>query len=138
MTPAASSTPFTKNHPMPVIASSILHLHKTPYQHLQILSQPPTTTSPYLNPTDYPITFPSNQAASPVFPSEPPTKTCSSASYVNTPTDTDHLKMFFEIFPSWVEYQDLKKTLVLWKYYHPCLCLIFVTKPVMFGSIPIS
>ena len=34
--------------------------------------------------------------------------------------------------------QFLDDTLVLWKYYHPCLCLLFVTKPVTFGLIPIS
>ncbi|KAI9400841.1 hypothetical protein POPTR_001G038975v4 [Populus trichocarpa] len=111
MTPSASSTPFTKNHPpMPVIASSTLNLHKTPYQHLQILPQPPTTTSPYSNSTDYPVTFTSHQAASPVLPSKPSTKTFSPASYANAPTSPDHLKLFFERFPSWVEYQDLKKT----------------------------
>jgi hypothetical protein len=103
MTPSASSAPFTKNHPpMPVIASSTLNLHKTPYQHLQTLPQPPTT-SPYSNPTDYPVTFTSNQAAFPVLPSEPPSKTFSPTSYANTPTGTDHLKLFFERFPSWVE-----------------------------------
>ncbi|KAJ6951528.1 hypothetical protein NC653_040849 [Populus alba x Populus x berolinensis] len=107
----ASSAPLTKNHPpMPVLASSILHPHKTPYQHLQTLPQPPAIPSPHLNPTDYPVIFPSNKAASPVFPSEPPTKTFSPASHVSTPTGTDHLKLFFERFPSWVEYQDMKKT----------------------------
>ncbi|KAJ6944605.1 hypothetical protein NC652_009847 [Populus alba x Populus x berolinensis] len=111
MTLSVSSAPFTKNQPpMPVIASSILHLHKTPYQHLQTLPQPPTITSPYLNPTDYPVILPSNQAASPVFPSEPPNKLFSPASYVNTSSGPDHLKLFFERFPSWVEYQDLKRT----------------------------
>ncbi|KAG6778847.1 hypothetical protein POTOM_015195 [Populus tomentosa] len=78
--------------------------------HLQTLPQPPTITSHHLNPSDYPVFFPSNKVASPVFPSEPPTKTFSLASHVNTPTGTDHLKLFFERFPSWVEYQDLKKT----------------------------
>jgi RNA recognition motif-containing protein len=109
MTPSASSAPSTKNQP-PIIAPSILHLHKTPSQHLQTLPPPLEITPPFLNPTDYPVTFPSNQTASPVLPSEPLKKTLTPTSFVNSPAGTDQLKLFFERFPSWVEYQDLKKT----------------------------
>jgi len=161
MTPSASSAPFTKNRPpLPINAPSTLNLHKTSYLHVQTLPQLPTTTFPYSNSADHPVTFTPHHVASPVLPSEPSAKTFSPTSYANALTGTDHLKLFFERFPSWVEYQDLKKTFVKFGRVTKLFmskrktvlgrCFGFVeilsplsgsdllTRPVMFSSIPIS
>lgn len=108
--PVIPYAPITKNPPLPTITTSTLNLHKSSYQYAKILSQPPTTTLASSKLSDHPVTFTRNPTAPSVIPSAPTTKNLSPTPYATTLSDSDHIKLFFERFPSVVEYQNLKKT----------------------------
>jgi hypothetical protein len=108
--PVIPSAPITKNPPLPTITTSTLNLHKSSYQYAKIPSQPPTATLASSKLADHPVTFTRNLTAPSVIPSAPTTKNLSLTPYATTLSDSDHIKLFFERFPSVVEYQDLKKT----------------------------
>ena len=116
------------NHHPPLLTKPTLihHLPPTtverPDQHAHTLSQSsaatlsssqtpnhPATLSSSQTP-NHPATFTRKSAYTPVIPSASNTKSLGLSPLDSAPPISQPIKLFFERFPSWVDYQDLKKT----------------------------
>jgi hypothetical protein len=69
----------------------------------------PTTTLSLSKSSDHPVIYTYNPLAPLVTSSASTFKNPGPTPFTATPIDPNHDKFFFKRFPSWVEYQDLKK-----------------------------
>ncbi|KAG6736003.1 hypothetical protein POTOM_061309 [Populus tomentosa] len=110
---------MTKTLPIhhPPLPTKTIPIHHPPLtttartdQHAHILSQSSIATLSSSKYPNHPIIFARNSPVTLVIPSASTTKSLGLSSHDTAPPISHPIKLFFERFPFYVEYQDLKKT----------------------------